>query len=208
VVNIRTENGIYAGNKGDGYYVFVDCYPGKYRIFVEPSVYEKQTFEIELDDSVQVRYIMLQPAKNYPLINQALKISGKCHKEVYAALEGGDCGSVIEKCPSGETNIRIYFAGMTGIVGRNFYFSNGEQYEIRRITQGEKECFTLDEPLSFEVMPYTQILPVYEAYVKDGQYYMTIRKIYKKIYLLGQQEKKALELQSDMLEYDCDFLEE
>lgn len=208
VVNIRTENGIYARNKGNGCYVFVDCYPGSCRIFVEPSVYEKQTFEINMDDTVQVKYIMLHPGRTYPLLNQAVRVSGRCDGELLAALEGGECGSVLEKCPAGEENISIYFSGITEVIGRKFYFINGEQYCIRRITGEEGGMYHLDGALDFEVMAYTQVLPVYEAYLRDGQYLLTIRRVYKRLYLLGDEGKKSLEIQPDIQEYHYDYTEE
>jgi hypothetical protein len=210
VVNIRTENGIYAKNKGDGCYVFVDCYPGSYRIFVEPSAYKNQSFEIYMGDEVLVKYLMLQPGRTYPLLKQAIRISGRCNGEIYAALEGGETGSVMEVCPSGEKEIRLYFSGISSVLGRRFYFTNGEQYGVRRITgeEPDERLYQLDEELDFEVTKYTQILPVYEAYIENGKYFLVVRSVYKKIYLLGASGKKTLELQADIQEYNFDYTEE
>jgi hypothetical protein len=210
VVNVRTENGIYAKNKGDGCYVFVDCYPGKYKIFVNPSVYENRELEVDIGENVQVRYVMLQPSRTYPLIKQAVHVSGRCNGKLHAALEGGAAGSVMEKYSAGDTEIKLYFSEMTDVLGRLFYFSDGKQHEVRRIINEEPEnrSYRLEEALDFEIEPYTQILPVYEAYVKDGSYFLVVKKSYQKIYLLGDAGLKTLELEPGVQEYKFDYTEE
>jgi hypothetical protein len=211
VVNIRTENGIYARDKGDGCYVFVDCYPGKYTIYVNPSVYEKQTFDICIDDSVQVKYLFLQPGSNYPLLKHAIRVWGQCRETtLYAALEGDEAGSTLEKCQAGTKKIHLYFPERKGVLGRKFYFTNGEQYGVRTIIREEPDCnaYEFDEALEFDVMPYTQILPVYEAYIDNGIYFLVVRRTYRRIHLLGQAGKKTLEIQPDIQEYQYDYTED
>jgi hypothetical protein len=212
VIRVKTERGITAVNKGNGYFVFVDLAPGHYMIQVESSMYGNRSFPADIQDCVQIRYLTLQPGKRYPLMSQAIRIAGKLKNTVYALFEGGETVSILGEYEKGEQNLKLIFSESEPVFGREFYISEGDTYGIYRIVTGETEnmCYTFDRPLDFAVRPTTEIFSACEICPEDGNYFLAVKGNYRAVSFLEKTKGKQfrLELQPDIREYKFDIMME
>ena len=195
VVSVKTHNGISAFAKDDGCFVLINCPEGLYRIDIQGSCYQKQSFEIVMDQTVQVRYLTLIPNQKYPFSGIYTKLYGSLSRKAYMAFEPSDSKiRLLEQDGKNRRRVRLYLEGDGEVTGRQFdIVSRGKHFVNTLIDMASDGMwYEFEKELPGRLGPDAKILPVYRCIPDDqGNYFLPLKGKYEKVYALGEDYKKS-----------------
>ena len=204
-VSVRTHNGITAIPKGNGWFVFVNCKRGLYKICVESAYYRKTEFDCYIDENVQIKNVMLLPDKNYKFSETTTKLCGKTDRVVQVAfLEAENGPKILGDAAVGENMLKIYFPEEYEVEDSLFCIKGEERWEVYRLTPAQtKNVYETDRPLDMSVAFGSSVLRVYSVEPDDkNEYYIAVRNQYEKAVIIDDNRSKEIELHKGENHYD------
>ena len=198
VVSVKSHNGVVASVKADGCFVFINCPKGLYKIFIEGSVYQPQSFDVLMDDTVQIRYVTLMPSRKYPFAERVTRLYGEIGGEMYLAFwKEGRGTKYLGRDKEQKNRLKIFFEDEGDVIGRQFCIVCHDKYYVNTVVDGDAEnmwyVFEDDFPKTLDMT--ARILPVYRCEPdREGKYYLPVRGDYDTAYVIENRKKKGIEI--------------
>lgn len=168
-VTVKLEDGRRPIQKADGYFVFMDLQPGKYRIHLSGPMYQPVWTELETDGRCcMVAAVRMLPGKAYPLSGGSCRITGNTApgafvRFIYTRAQGPL--KLLYDYEDG-TIIRIFSTMAAALDGRMLCISDNENpAECKRSAAG-KEFFTIRQTLDTEERVYLMDRALSSSYKK------------------------------------------
>lgn len=208
-VSVRTHNGITALSKGNGWFVFANCKSGLYKIRIESACYRKTEFECFIDDSIQIKKLMLMPDRNYRFLEPTTKLCGRTDRAVQAAfIETENGPKILGDAAAGDRMLKIYFPENYETEGCMFCIKGEARWETYSLKMaGEKNLYETDRPLVEPVAFGSSVLKLYPVEPDDkNEYFIAVKNQYDKAVIIDKEQQKEIELHKGENYYD--FLDE
>lgn len=205
VVSVRTHNGITALSKGNGWFVFANCKSGFYKIYVESACYRRVEFECRIDETIQIKNLLLLPDKNYSFSESTTKLCGKTNRAVQVAfLESENAPKILGDAAAGGTMLKIYFPEEYEVEGFMFCIKGEERWETYGLTPTHaKNIYETDRPLETPVAFGSSVLKLYRVEPGDrNEYFLAVRNQYEKAVIIEPGRQTEVELHHGENRYD------
>lgn len=206
-VSVKTENGFHAVKKTDGYFVFVNCSAGKYRIIVESEQYQRKTFDLLFGNDFVTASVELNPNRKYKFDGNTIRLYGKLEngKTVKAAFF---CENpkyrIMEEYEKGSIELRIFSNENKNAYPEQIMLTDSKSiYDIYTLKRVGFMKYAADKPLKHSFTSDMDICEVFEITGdENNEYFFALNRMCRKIAFIDGVKTTIEEINKNCLNFD------